>query len=300
MPVPPQLAILAELDAPRTARELSERTRWPYHAIYKAIQELCRKGILTSHRQGRDLIVQPASSIIPDLARTLAIDFPRQDWKRVFLGDRPVVLHVLDRVGAAKPTAQVCGKTPQAVHHVIRILGPRGIVTTSEGRYVINPRYRALRSLLEEMAKAYAQKQLKDVAPAGRMLWRLGPEILFKSDSRIEHQKAHLAALSAFADCGVPLVTDHHYYYLSNRKLDVSDAILQGLLVEPESRVNRSYSALVYEKHRPKDLAAKSRIYGLEAEVDALIRYVELRKTNGDFLPWDEHKQYRQLYGVEA
>jgi len=90
------------------------------------------------------------------------------------------------------------------------------------------------------------------------------------------------------------------YYYLAWRHLSVADAILQGLLVEPESRINRSYCALVFEKRRPRNLVTKARIYGLEEQAAALIRYVDEREPGDLFLPWREHARYRRQYGVGA
>lgn len=299
--VPPQLAILASVEEPGTVKQLAEANALPYQGVYKAVRELTERGVLRSHREGKDLVVEAAAPTVPGLARSLLLDHPRRDWALVFHGDRPVVLHVLDRTGDPTLAAQVCGKTPRAVYHTIRSLGPRGLLVKRKRKYAINPLLHPLKALLEELAKAESYKHLRDVDANARPLWTLGPEVLFRSDKEIQRSDVHIASLSAFAKYNVPLVIMHgNYYYLARRRLSVADAILQGFLVEPESRINRSYSALVFEKRRPRDLVTKARIYGLQDQAAALIRYVDEHEPGDLFLPWREHTRYRRQYGVGA
>jgi hypothetical protein len=273
----------------------------PYQAVYKAVQELLERGILRGHREGKDLVVEAAVPAVPGLARGLLLDHPRQVWGRVFHGDRPIVLHVLDRIGEPALTAHVCGKTPRAVYYTIRSLGPRGLIVKRGGQYAINPQLHSLKAMLEELAKAEGRRRLRDVDAEAWPLWTLGREVLFKSEAKLSGSGVHIAALSAFAKYSVPLVIMHgSYYYLASRPLGVADAILQGLLVEPESRTNRSYCALVFEKRRPGDLLKKARIYGLGDQAEALIRYVDQHEPGNLFLPWRDHARYRRQYGVGA
>lgn len=298
---PPQLAILANLDGPRTVKELAAISALPYQGVYKAVRQLVQRGILTSHREGKNLVVEAVAASAPALARGLVHDHARQDWGRVFRGDRPIVLYVLDRVGDPALTAEVCGKTRRAVYHTIQSLGPRGLLVKRQGRYAINPRLRRLKALLEQLAEAEGRRRLRAVDPKAVPLWSLGPEVLFRSEEELDRPGVYASALSAFAHYGVPLVImDGRYYHLASRPPDVADAILQGLLVDPESRVNRSYSALLFEKHRPSNLTTKARIYGLEDLAKALIRYVEDHRPGDLFLPWRDHNRYRRQYGVGA
>lgn len=299
--LPPQLAVLASLEEPRTVKQLAEANALPYQAVYRAVQELLDRGILRSHREGKDLVVEAAAPAVPGLARSLLLDHARQDWGRVFHGDRPVVLHVLDRIGDPTLAAQVCGKTPRTVYYTIRSLGPRGLLVKRKGRYAINPLLPPLKALLEELAKAEGRRRLRNVDAKARPLWTLGPEVLFKGEGKLDGSGVHIAALSAFAMYSVPLVILHgSYYYLASRPLGVADAILQGLLVEPESRINRSYCALVFEKRKPRNLVKKARIYGLEEQAEALIRYVDKHEPGDLFLSWRDHDRYRRQYGVGA
>lgn len=298
---PSQLAVLASLEKPRSVKELADANGLPYQGVYKAVQELAERGVVTSHREGKELVVEAAAPAVPGLARTLLLDQRREDWGRIFHGDRPIVLHVLDRTGDPNLTAEVCGKTPRAIYYTISDLGPAGVLVRPGGRYQINPILRALKALAGELANLESLRCLRAVDPNARLLWSLGPEVLFRSDEDLDQPGVHLAAPSAFAGYDVPLITMRgDYYYLSQRSLDVADAILQGFLADPENKINRSYCALVYEKHRPKDLVKRARIYGLEREAKALIRYVDEHDAGDVFLPWHAHQRYRRQYGVGA
>lgn len=296
---PPQLAVLASLEKPRSVKELAEGNGLPYQGVYKAVQELLSRGVLASHRQGRELVVEAAAPAVPGLARTLLVDQQRKDWGRIFHGDRPIVLHVLDRTGDPQLTAEVCGRTPRAVYYAIHDLAPAGVLVRPGGRWRINPLLSALKALAAELANVESLRRLRAVDPNARRLWSLGPEVLFRSDEALDQPGVHVAALSAFAAYDVPLIMMRGgYYYLSERALDVADAILQGFLAEPESKIKRSYCALVYEKHRPPNLLRKARMYGLEDMAAALIRYVEEHDDGGVFLPWYAHGRYRRQYEV--
>lgn len=300
MPAPPaQLAILASLGEPQAVRALAQANGFPYDTAYKAVRELEKRGIIATHREGRALVAASRSALAPPLARSLVFDHPRSDWSQVFHGDRPTLLHVLDVVGAPELTAEVCGKSRSLVYHAIKTHAPRGLLVRKDDSYSIHPRLATLRSLLEELDRTAAAHRLHELDPDATPTWSLGPELLFASKKRFAEKQVHLGALSRFSRYGLSFITGQTtYYFVSKRKLDAADAILQALLVDPESRVNHSYCALLLEKTEPRELLRKSRIYGLSEEARALQRYVETHEAAGRFLPWREHERYREQYGV--
>lgn len=298
---PSHLAVLAHLDQPQPVSELAAATRLPLDTVYKAVRTLQQDGVLATHREGRQLVATCTSKPLPSLARALLHDYARSDWSLVLHGDRPTVLHVLNRVRRPELAAEVCGKARSTIYHTTKALGPRGILVRKRGGYVLNPRLGPLRLYLDELAEAKAHHRASALDPAATLLWFLGPELLLRSRKELRGQDVHVGALSAFAEHDVELFTgDAAYYHVATRRLDVADAILQGLLVDPESQINRSYGALVYEKERPDSLLGKAPIYGLEREAEALIRYVTTHEPGDLFLPWREHQRYRSLYGVRS
>lgn len=296
---PSHLAVLAHLNQPQPVPELAAATRLSLDTVYKAVRTLDREGVLATHREGRELVATCTSKPLPSLARALLLDYARSDWDLVLRGDRPAVLHVLDRVRRPELAAEVCGKARSTVYHTTRTLAPRGVLVRRRGGYVLNPRLGPLSQYLDELAKAKAHHRASRLDPEATLLWFLGPELLLKSRKELHGPDVHVGALSKFAEHGVELFTgEAAYYYVATRRLDAADAILQGLLVDPESRINRSYGALVVEKERPDNLLDKAPIYGLEREAEALTRYVTQHEPGDLFLPWQDHQRYRSLYGV--
>lgn len=300
MPVPPtQLAILASLDEAKAVQEVVDENALPYQTVYTAAKQLEADGILTSHKEGKQRILSPASSTLPGLARTLRLDYSRDDWDQVFRGDRPLLLHVLHEVGRPSLVAEVMDKAERTVHHAIQTHAPRGILVKEGNEYRINPRLDALVEMVAELARLRARQILHEIAPEGRMVWTLGPEFLFRADEDPDDETVEAGALSRFAHHGIDLMMPQAgYYYRAKRELDVTDTILQALLVDTESKRNRSYAALLYEQERPDDLVFKSHIYGLEEQAQAIVRYVQTHESEGFFFPWEEHARFREQYGV--
>lgn len=296
---PAQLSILASLATPQEVRELAEANGLPHRTAHQAVEVLEAQGLVTSHRRGRERVVTAASKALPTLARGLLFDVPREDWGRVLHGDRPTQLHVLDRVGNAALAAEVCGKARRTLYHTVEQLAPAGVLVKPGGLWRINPRLGPLRDFVAELARVQAHHRASQLDPRCTVTWHLGPEIFVKSRAELSGPSIHRAGLSAFAAHGVELITGAStYYYVATRRLDAADAILQGLLTDPGSTVNRSYCALVYEKVKPAGFLRKARIYGLKEEADALVRYVETHEASTGFLPWSAHERYRRQYGV--
>lgn len=300
MPVPPtRLAILASLDEPKPIQAIVDENTLPYQTVYTAAKRLETEGIVATRKEGKQRILSPGSPTLPGLAQTLLFDHSREDWDDVFRGDRPVLLHVLHRVGRPRLVADVMDKTERTVHHAIETHAPRGLLVKDGDDYRINPRLGSLVEMLAEWTELRSHTILKEIGPEGRLVWALGPEVLFRADEAPRDETIHAGALSRFAQHGIDLMMPgQDYYYRTHRRLDAGDAVLQALLVEPESKRNRSYAALLYEKEQPEGLPFKAHIYGLKDEAQALERYVGTHDADGFFLPWDEHDRFREQYGI--
>lgn len=294
-----QLLVLATLDRPREILHLAQANGLPHRTAHQAVDTLEGKGLLTSHRDGRHRVVTPASKALPTLARRLLEDTPRNDWGGILHGDRAVQLHVLERVGDPTLAAQVCGKARSTLYHTIDRLGTAGVLTRRDGAWRINPRLGPLRDFVDEWARVRAHHHANRVDLRATLLWYLGPELLLRSRKTLEGPDVQPGGFSAFGRYGIDLlVGGAAYHHVATRRTDAADAILQGLLAEPESRVHRSYCALLYEKTRPTTLLEKAPIYGLEQDARRVVAYVESHEAPDGFLPWKEHERYRRQYEV--
>lgn len=299
--VPAKLAVLASLDRPKTLSQILDQADLQRETARKAVHGLADEGLVTTHKDGRDLVVTPTSTSVPERARILVDDYPRRDWRDVFHGDRPALLHVVDHVGDPEIAAEVCDKARSTVYHALKKLGASGVVVKPDGEYGINPRIQALRDLLAGMDEARATHRLRQLGPEAHLVWHLGPELLVRAPPDVDAEGFEPAALSVFARYDVPLLhPDRVFLHASHRDLTAADHILLALLVDPPSLRNRSYAALAYEQAGHPQLDRKARIYGLEDVTDDLVRYVGAREDIEGFLPWSEHQEYREQYEVDS
>jgi DNA-binding transcriptional ArsR family regulator len=313
MPVPPeQLSALASLDSEKSVRRLAQDNGSPYPSMQKAVNTLEKGGLVTTTRQGRERLVKAASTQLASLARALIFDAPRQDWRSIFHGERLVLLHVLDRVRDPALVAEVCNVARTTVYHAIRTLAPSGLLLKDGDGYRVNPRLVEFRAFLLEWNTVRATKAVHDFDPKATGLWRLGPELMFRSRTQVVAPHVHLGATSAMAQLGAPVVekTEATTYYVSRRRLTSSDAVLQAMVMDgnntaesglpPAKSVRAQWTAFI-ETRVPResypDLERRAKIYGKVPEVQAILAYLSNHDEAG-FLAWTEYERFRQQFGA--
>lgn len=311
MPVPPeQLSALASLGQAKPVRVLAAENGSPYPSMQKAVNSLEAAGLVTTRRRGRERLVTAASPQISSLARALIFDAPRQDWRSIFHGERLVLLHVLDRVHDPELAAEICGLSRSAVYHAISLHAPAGLlVRTPAGGYRVNARLIEFRAFLLEWNALRSTKAISDLDPQATSMWRLGPELMFRSRKPLHAPNIHFGAYSAMSALGAPVIekTDATTYYVSHRTLSPADAVLQAMVQEsndqaqpnPASASVRAQWAAFMESHPSQDLLRKAKIYNKVDEVQAILAYLANRDGKG-FLPWSEYERFRQQYGVTS
>ncbi len=316
MSVPPeQLSALASLDEAKSVSRLAVENGSPYPTMQKAVNSLAAFGLVQTARQGRERLVSASSPTIAGLARALLFDAPRQDWRAVFHGERLVLLHVLDRIRDPALTAEVLGTSRNSVYHAIRKHAPNGLLLKEKGGYRINPRLIEFRAFLLEWNALRSTKAIRDLDPQATAMWRLGPELMFRSRKTLHALNLGYGAYSAMAAHGAPVIekTDATTYYYSHRKLTPADAVLQAMVAEgnesaesanlPAKNVRAQWAAFI-ERHLPKpedrkDLHRRAPIYNKSDETDAVLAFLANREAPG-FLPWKEYERFRQQFGVIA
>jgi hypothetical protein len=281
--------------------------------MQKAVNSLEAFGLVQTTRQGRERLVRASSPTIAALARALVFDAPRQDWRAVFHGERLVLLHVLDRIRDPTLTAEVLGTSRNSVYHAIRKHAPNGLLLKEKGGYRINPRLMEFRAFLLEWNTLRSTKAIRDLDPQATALWRIGPELMFRSRKTLHALNLGPGAYSAMAAYGAPVIekTAATTYYYSYRKLTPSDAVLQAMVAEgnenaelanPPSKNIRAQWAAFIERHlaRPEDhkeLKRRAPIYNKSDEVDIVLAFLAQHEGPG-FLPWNEYERLRRQFGV--
>jgi hypothetical protein len=119
------------------------------------------------------------------------------------------------------------------------------------------------------------------VAPNGSILWEAHDEFLAQTETDVDADGFHETGLARFAAFGLQfLLTSHRYYFYSEDLDAVSPAALccHTLLIDDDSR-HRSYCLLLLSTVDidEDDLRERAVKYGLEDEIDALLRYLDTR-----------------------
>lgn len=308
---PPALCILADSGKPRSIRSLAEHRKGNYRSFVKAAHNLEEQGAVQLQPHGRELLVTATSSRLTGLSNELLRPRIHPGLKDIFYADRPQMLLALHSTRQVDLTAELMAKSPGAVRYMIRLLQSKGLIVKNHIWYRIHPQHRTLIDLLRELDRIQAETRLARIAPKARLVWHLGPDLLFHTEDA--PPGAQLAGLDAFNQYGIPIQTKGPpLYYVGNRTLTAADILLQPLVTagyttpfvaSMDSPVATgpefNYACLLWEKEEPKDIWPKSDLYfDQENQARDVVEYVHEKGDWAGFLPWSEHERLRKMYGV--
>ncbi len=142
------------------------------------------------------------------------------------------------------------------------------------------------------------------VAPNGTILWEDADTFLAKVDRKIDADEFHETGLARFAAFDLQFLLTSHRYYVYSATLDSvtpAEMCCHTLLIDDDTR-HRSYCLLLLS-HVDVDedaLHECASTYGLEAEIDALRRYLDTRgEVDDDHFPdWDVFQELAADYEV--
>ncbi len=215
------------------------------------------------------------------------------------------MLYYLDQPRTVTEIADWSDNYRNTVNRVLKRFRDRGLVGTDDGRYDFNTDFDRLHAFARELAHHLHRQRLESVASKGTILWEDYDEFLVQAETEIDAEVFHETGLARFVACDLQfLLTDHRYYRYSETLNEVSPAELccHTLLIDDGSR-HRSYSLLLL-RHvdvDEEDLRAQAAKYGLEDEIDALLRYPETHgEVDDDRLPeWDKFQELAGEYEIE-
>ncbi len=299
-----ELDVIATVEPGDTISELATKLNHSESYLSRAVADLVEKGLVYIERDGRQkrVILSDARAVeaYQDLVRQHShIDFPE-----LLTGKAFEVLYYLDQPRTVSELADRSDNYRNTVNRVLKRFRDRGLVGTDDGYYDFNADFDRLHEFARELAHHLHRQRLESVAPKGTILWEDYDEFLAQTETEIDAERFHETGLARFADFDLQfLLTSHRYYVYSEELDEVSPAELccHTLLIDDGNR-HRSYCLLLLshidiDKTDLKEQAAK---YGLEDEIDALLRYLETHgEVDNDRLPeWDEFQQLAADYEV--
>ena len=214
------------------------------------------------------------------------------------------MLYYFDQPRTVSEIADRSDNYRNTVNRVLKRLRERGLVGTDDGRYDFNGDFDRLHEFAHDLAHHLHRQRLASVAPNGTILWEDHDEFLAQTETEVEAERFHETGLARFSTYDLQFLLTGHRYYLYSEDLDaVSPAELccHTLLIDDDSR-HRSYCLLLlsHVDVDEDDLRERAAKYGLEDEIDALLRYLETHgEVDDDRLPeWDEFQELAADYEV--
>ena len=155
-----------------------------------------------------------------------------------------------------------------------------------------------------ELTHHLHRQRLEAVARKGSILWEDYDEFLAQAETEIDADAFHETGLARFRAFDLQFFLTSHRYYFFSEDLDVvspAELCCHTLLIDDDSR-HCSYCLLLLSHIDVdgEDLREHAAKYGLEGEIDALLRYLETHgEVDDDQLPvWDEFQELAADYEV--
>ena len=299
-----ELEVLANVDRGDTVTELATKLDHSESYLSRAVTDLLEKGLLYAEREGRQKRVFPSDARAVEVFQSLVRQHNHIDFPELLTGKTLEVLYYLDEPRTVADLAARSDNYRNTVNRVLTHLRDRGLVGKTDSHYQFNGDFDRLHEFACEIVHHLHRQRLEAVAPQGAILWEDYNEFLAQTETEIDAGEFHETGLARFAAFDLQfLLTDNRYYVYSEEIDAVSPAELccHLLLIDDDTR-HRSYCLLLLS-HVDVDksvLRAQARTYGLEDEIDTLLRYLETRGGgDDDRLPeWSEFQELAADYEV--
>jgi DNA-binding MarR family transcriptional regulator len=300
-----ELEVLATVDRGDTISELAAKLDHSESYLSRAVADLVEKGLVYTERDGRRKRVIPSDARAVDLYQDLVRQHSHIEFPELLTGKALEVLYYLDQPRTVSEIADRSDNYRNTVNRVLKRFRDRGLVGTADGHYEFNADFDRLHEFAREFAHHLHRHRLEAVAPKGTILWEDYDEFLAQTETEIDAEGFYETGLARFAAFDLQFLLTGHRYYVYSEDLDaVSPAELccHTLLIDDGSR-HRSYCLLLlsHVDVDQADLQKQAATYGLEDEIDALLRYLEAHgEVDDERLPeWDEFQELAADYKTE-
>ena len=292
-----ELEVLATVERGDTISELATKLDHSKSYLSRAVGDLGEKGLIYTERDGRRKQVIPSDARAVELYQDLVRQHTHIDFPELLTGKTLEVLYYFDQPLTVSEIADRSDNYRNTVNRILKRFRDRGLVGADDSRYDFNADFDRLHEFARELAHHLHRQRLESVAPKGTILWEHDDEFLAQSKTEINAKGFHETGLARFAAFNLQfLLTRHRYYLYSEDREEISPAALccHTLLIDNDSR-HRSYCLLLLthvdvDEDNLREQAAK---YGLEDEIDALLRYLETHGEvdNDRLLEWNEFQE---------
>lgn len=299
-----ELEVLATIERGDTITELATKLGHSESYLSRAVADLRENGLVHTERDGRHKRVIPSDARAVEVYQDLVRQHPHIEFPELLTEKAFEVLYHLDQPRTVAEIAERSDNYRNTVNRVLNRFRDRGLVGTNDGHYEFNGDFDRLHEFARELTHHLHRQRLKAVAQKGTILWESDDEFLAQTETVIDVDTFHETGLARFAAFDLQfLLTGQRYYIYSEALDEVSPAELccHTLLIDDGPRY-RSYCLLLlcHVDVDEADLRKQATTYGLDAEIDALLRYLATHgESADDHLPeWSEFEKLAADYEV--
>lgn len=299
-----ELELLATTERGDTISDIADELGHSESYVSRAVSSLAEKGLCHTERDGNRKRVIPSDAHAVEVYRDLVREYSHVDFPDLLTGKSLEVLYYLDQPRTVTEIADASDNYRNTINRVLKRLRDRGLVGTDDGQYWFNKDFERLHEFASALVHHRHRQRLEAVTSRGTILWEGYDEFLAQTETEIDAEAFHETGLARFAAYDLQfLLTGKRYYFYSERidAVEPADLCCHTLLIDDDTR-HRSYCLLLcshvdIDADALRETASK---YGVEAEIDAVIRYL---RTSGDVeddrLPaWSAFEELAADYGV--
>jgi len=186
------------------------------------------------------------------LLRHLLLSSENVDWENILTGKKIEILFEALSTSGATPSS--LSETTLWRH--LKILKARGIITQTDKKTQINPRFSTLIDFLNEYKRYLANKISRVLSENSVILWQEDMQFLVRTpnNAKAPSKDYHKTASSIFHLYGLPLFSEFDIYFYSTTKKTIKpeDAILHLWLAEPDNVQYMTHALLLLKKLKSK------------------------------------------------
>lgn len=299
-----ELEVLAAVERGDTISDLAAKLDHSESYLSRAVRDLVEKDLVYTERDKQKKRVIPSNARAVEIYQNLVRQYSHIDFPELLTGKTLEVLYYLDRPRTVAEVAERSNNYRNTVNRVLKRLRDRGLVGTNNGTYQFNGDFKRLHEFACELTHHLHRQRLGSVAPRGTILWDSYDEFLAQTETEIDAEHFHETGLARFAAFDLQFLLTRHRYYMYSEDIETvspADLCCHTLLIDDDTR-HRSYCLLLLSRVdiNEDELRERASKYGLETEIDALLRYLETGgEVDDDRLPeWSEFRELAAEYEV--
>jgi len=270
------------------------------------LKKLQKKGLIETTAQGNRKYAYFIQTKHASLLRDLLISYDYVDWENILWGK---TIEILFQILTSKED-NLSSFSKATLWRYLKELKARGIITETQRRYQINPRFAVLIDFLNEYQQYFANKLSKTLSENSVIFWQENMEFLVRvpKAAKPTSEDFRKTATSVFPQYDLPLFSEFDvYFYSTNEKtIRSEDVMLHTLLIEPNNIRYTTYALLLLRKVKKQIdvtyLQKEAERLGLKNQIAAMLQFLETHiRPEGQSLPsWDEFIIKAADYGVMA